>query len=109
MRTFSVRFYKRLILFFLLLLIIIPVIFAFWFGFRVEALKRQLAEMGDAPGATQSADPSNPSYTPGVVPTGYDLTQYPFFPHEDGVVVYGDINGVAGWTQTVITPKAEKP
>lgn len=39
-------------------------------------------------------------------PSGYDLTMYPFYPHEDGVTVYGDINGISGWTQTVITPKA---
>ena len=72
MRTFSVRFFKRLILLFLLLLIVIPVIFAFWFGFRTVALERQLAEMGDTPGVTHSPKPGDP--TPGVVPTNYDLT-----------------------------------
>ena len=73
MRTFSVRFYKRMILLFLLLLIVIPVVFAFWFGFRTVALERQLAELGNVPGPTQSAKPGDPSYTPGVVPTSYDL------------------------------------
>ncbi len=39
-------------------------------------------------------------------PDGYDLTQYPFYPHEQGLTTYGDINGVVGWCQTCITPKA---
>ncbi len=39
-------------------------------------------------------------------PSGYDLTEYPFFPHEDGVVVYGDINGVGASSVNVITPLA---
>lgn len=72
MKTFSVRFFKRLILLFLLLLIVIPVIFAFWFGFRTVALERQLAELGTVPPPSQSNDPGEITQTPGVVPTGYD-------------------------------------
>ncbi len=56
---------------------------------------------------------SDPESTYEVVgakgPDGYDLSMYPFFPHEEGVVTYGDINGVAGWSQNVITPKATNP
>lgn len=73
MKTFSVRFYKRLILMFLFLLILIPTVFAIWFGCRMATLERQLAEM-DIPGPSQSESPGDPSHTPGVVPTGYDLT-----------------------------------
>ena len=44
MKTFSVRFYKRLILVFLALLILIPTVFAVFFGIRSADLERQLAE-----------------------------------------------------------------
>lgn len=74
MKTFSVRFYKRLFLLLLLLMILVPLFFALWFGIRTAALEKQLAEIGNDPAPTHSSSPGEPGYTPGVVPTGYDLT-----------------------------------
>ena len=73
MRTFSVRFFKRLILLILLLMIVIPAIFAVWFGYRTVTLERKLAELGENVSPNQPGN-GDSSYTPGVVPTSYDLT-----------------------------------
>lgn len=56
MKTFSVRFFKRLILFILVLLILIPTGLAIFFGIQCSDLKKQLAEGGvPNPGPTHPA------------------------------------------------------
>lgn len=73
MKTFSVRFYKRLILVFLALLILIPTVFAVFFGIRSADLERQLAQgSGEKEPGIQNTDGPDPSRTPGVVPTSYE-------------------------------------
>lgn len=73
--TFSVRFFKRLILLVLLLMIAIPNILAVMFGLEVTRLQRELAEQGEAPSQpSQSQESPRPSGDPAVVPTGYDTT-----------------------------------
>lgn len=74
MKTFSVRFYKRLILVFLALLIVIPTIFAVFFGLRSASLEQQLAEGGLRDPETEASNDPEASRTPGVVPTSYDNT-----------------------------------
>lgn len=73
MKTFSVRFYKRLILVFLALLILIPTVFAVFFGIRSANLERQLAEgSGVKEPDSQNTVGPDVSRTPGVVPTSYE-------------------------------------
>lgn len=73
MKTFSVRFYKRLILVFLALLILIPMVFAVFFGIRSADLERQLAQgSGEKEPGSQNTAEVDPSRTPAVVPTGYE-------------------------------------
>lgn len=73
MKTFSVRFYKRLILVVLALLIAIPMGYAVFFGFRCLSLERQLAEGSGVkePDSQNTLRPDS-SQTPGVVPTSYE-------------------------------------
>lgn len=72
--TFSVRFFKRLILLVLALMIVIPTCLAIWFGVRTADLERQMAEMETNPSArpSQSQESPGPSGDPAVVPTSYD-------------------------------------
>lgn len=73
--TFSVRFFKRLILLVLLLMIAIPNVLAVLFGFEITRLRHELAEQGTIHGQpSQSQESINPSRDPAVVPTGYDTT-----------------------------------
>lgn len=74
--TFSVRFFKRLILLVLILMIAIPNVLAVLFGLEIRQLQKELAERGELiPG--QSQESPGPSGEPGVVPTGYDTTLDP--------------------------------
>lgn len=77
--TFSVRFFKRLILLILALSIAIPTWLAIWFGMRTASLERQMAEMGVSPSArpSQSQESLGPSGDPAVVPTSYDTQLNP--------------------------------
>lgn len=59
MKTFSVRFFKRLILFILVLLILIPTGLAIFFGIQCSDLKKQLAE-----GGTADPNPTHPAVDP---------------------------------------------
>lgn len=73
--TFSVRFFKRLILLVLLLMIIVPTCFAFFYWHRAGDLERQLTEQGANPGQpSHSQESADPTQDPAVVPTSYDTT-----------------------------------
>lgn len=73
--TFSVRFFKRLILLILLLMIIVPTVLAVLFGREVTRLQKELAEQGANPGQPSHTEESpTPSGDPAVVPTNYDTT-----------------------------------
>lgn len=74
MKTFSVRFYKRLILVFLALLIVVPMVFAIVFGIQNAKLNKRVNELeaGKAPGVVNTAVPMDPSSDPTAVPTSYD-------------------------------------
>lgn len=72
MKTFSVEFYKRMILVLLALLILIPTVCAVVFGIQNSMLRRQLAEGG----TSSEADPPGASRTPldmEAVPIDYQL------------------------------------
>lgn len=71
MKTFSVRFYKRLILVFLALLIIVPTIFAVVFGVQNVGLAKRVAELESGKGPSNSVESPSPSTDPSVVPTNY--------------------------------------
>lgn len=74
--TFSVRFFKRLILLILVLMIVIPSGLAIWFGIQTNELGRKLAQMEENPGQpSQSQESPRPSGDPAVVPTSYDVEQ----------------------------------
>lgn len=77
--TFSVRFFKRLILLILVLSIAIPTWLAIWFGAQTASLKRQLDEMGATPSSRPSQSQESPSQSgdPAVVPTSYDTQLNP--------------------------------
>lgn len=77
--TFSVRFFKRLILLVLALSIVIPTWLAIWFGMRTASLERQIAELGVSPSArpNQGQESPGPSGDPAVVPTSYDTQLNP--------------------------------
>lgn len=67
MKTFSVEFYKRMILVLLALLILIPTVCAVVFGVQNSVLRRQLAEGGTGSGA------SKPPLDMEAVPIDYQL------------------------------------
>lgn len=72
--TFSVRFFKRLILLVLALMIVIPTGLAIRFGLRTAELEKQVAGLGTTtqkPSQVQSS-PKPTGGDPDVVPTGYD-------------------------------------
>lgn len=76
--TFSVRFFKRLILLVLLLMIVVPTGLAIWFGTQTADLERRLAQMGENPGQPgHSQESPRPSGEPGVVPTSYETNLDP--------------------------------
>ena len=69
MKTFSVRFYKRLILVILALMILVPTVLAIFFGVKSAALEKQLAAQGGTadPNPThQSGEDQDPLVTPGL-------------------------------------------
>lgn len=67
MKTFSVEFYKRMILVLLALLILIPTVCAVVFGVQNSVLRRQLAEGGNGSGS------SKPPLDMEAVPVDYQL------------------------------------
>lgn len=67
MKTFSVEFYKRMILVLLALLILIPTVCAVVFGIQNSVLRRQLAEGGTGSGS------SKPPLDMEAVPIDYQL------------------------------------
>ncbi len=92
--TFSVRFFKRLILLVLVLMIVIPTGLAIWFGMQTAELERKLAQMEENPGRpSQSQESLRPSGDPAVVPTSYDVEQVgePL----DYQILYPDLYGTA--------------
>ena len=74
--TFSVRFFKRLILLILLLMIAVPTGLAIWFGLQTADLERQLAQVGGTPGTLPSQSQESPVFSgdPAVAPTNYDTS-----------------------------------
>lgn len=58
MKTFSVQFFKRLILLILVLLILIPSTWAVMLGIKVSKLEKQLAGVGEVDPSQTSAHPS---------------------------------------------------
>lgn len=77
MKTFSVAFYKRLILVVLALLILIPTLLSIRFGLRCAALERQLRTIPADPSAAAGEDMTEPGIDPdgdrSAEPIGYQL------------------------------------
>lgn len=59
MKTYSVRFFKRLILFVLILMILVPTGLAIFYGVQYSGLKKQLSE-----GGTPDPGPTHPAVDP---------------------------------------------
>lgn len=104
--TFSVRFFKRLILVVLLLMIAVPNIWAVASIFEINRLRQELAEQGTNPGQPgQNQESPNPSGDPAVVPTSFDnplegeaLSYQTLFPE-----LYGTASISGGRTKAIDT------